>query len=109
MSNLSCDIEVETEEEEEEDEDNKASAVDDLTETLKSLSLDGKTIPINSPYDLWKIDKKFRSVALDKYFMYTDPYYVDVGYVLEPYEWFSTSRKTEKRLTRGQMERIHSF
>lgn len=95
--------------EEGEEEDNKASAVDDLTETLKSLSLDGKTIPINSPYDLWNIDKKFRSSALDKYFMYTDPYYVDTGYVLEPYEWFSTTRKNEKRLTRGQMERIHPY
>jgi len=92
-----------------EDEENKASAVDDLTETLKSLSIDGKTIPIKSPYDLWKLDKKFRSASLDKYFMYTDPYYVDVGYVLEPYEWFSTNRSSEKRLTRGQLERIHSF
>lgn len=91
------------------EDENKAPAVDDLAEALKTLSLDGKTIPINSPYDLWKVDKKFRSAALDKYFMYTDPYYVDVGYVLEPYEWFSSIRKTEKRLTRGQMERIHPF
>ena len=95
--------------EESEESDNKASAVDDLTETLKSLSLDGKTISITSPYDLWKVDKKFRSAALDKYFMYTDPYYVDVGYVLEPYEWFSANRTTEKRLTRGQLERIHAY
>jgi len=95
--------------EESEESDNKASAVDDITEVLKSLSLDGKTISITSPYDLWKVDKKFRSAALDKYFMFTDPYYVDVGYVLEPYEWFSANRTTEKRLTRGQMERIHSY
>lgn len=93
----------------EEDDDNKAAAIDDLTESLKSMSLDGSTIPISSPYDLWKIERKFRSSALDKYFMYTDPYYVDVGYVLEPYEWFSSNRRNEKRLTRGQLERIHPF
>jgi len=101
-------VKKELEEGQDQEEDNKASAVDDLTETMKSLSIDGKTLPITSPYDLWRLDKKFRSVALDKYFMYTDPYYLDVGYVLEPYEWFSTGRTSEKRLTRGQLERIHS-
>jgi len=93
----------------EEDPENKAAAVEDITEALKEMSLDGKDIPISSPYDLWKIDRKFRSVALDKYFMYTDPSYMDVGYMLEPYEWFSTNRKNEKRLSRGQLDRLHSY
>jgi len=106
---ISLQIKEPVKKEEEEEGDNKASAVDDITEALKSLALDGKTIPITSPYDLWSIDKKFRSAALDKYFMYTDPYYVDSGYIMEPYEWFSAARKNEKRLTRGQMERIHPY
>ena len=92
-----------------EDPENKASAVDDLTEVLKEMSLDGKDLLITSPYDLWKIDRKFRSAALDKYFMYTDPFYMDVGYMLEPYEWFSTVRKSEKRLSRRQLERLHPY
>lgn len=89
-----------------EDEENKASAVDDLTESFKSMSLDGKIIQITSPYDFYKIDTKFRSAALTKYFMYTDPLYCDVGFMLEPYEWFSRDRKNEKRLSRTQLERL---
>ena len=97
------------ENEEVEEEENKASAVEDLSDALKTMSLDGgDTIPISSPFDLWKINRKFKSTALDKFFMYTDPYYADVGFMLEPYEWFSMSRKIEKRLSRGQLERMQS-
>ena len=97
---------IKKEEIEETTEENGASAVDDLSEELKSLSLDGKTISVTSPLDLWNVDKKFKSAALDKYFTYTDPGFVDVGYILEPYEWFSCSRENDKRLSRRQLERF---
>lgn len=97
--------------EEIEGEENGASAVEDLLEEFKALSLDGKTLSITSPLDLWMFDKKFRSASLDKYYMYTDPYFVDVGYTLEPYEWFSCTRENDKdkRLSRRQLERNHPF
>lgn len=103
--------EIKKEEMDSEVEENAASAVDDLLEEFKSLSLDGKTMSITSPLDLWNFDKKFRSASLDKYYMYTDPYFVDVGYTLEPYEWFSCTRENDKdkRLSRRQLERSHPF
>ena len=85
------------------EDENAASAVDELAEKMKALTIDGKTLQIKSPLDLWNLDKRFKSNAIDKYYMVTDPYYKDVGYALEPYEWFSLPREGQRRLTRRQL------
>ena len=34
---------------------------------------------IKSPLDLWKIDRSFSSSSLDKYYIFSDPYFSDKG------------------------------
>lgn len=77
-----------------------AAALDDLTKQLESLSLDEVQF-IKSPLDLWKIDRSFNSSSLDKYYIFSDPYFSDKGLALEPYEWFSLPRvASDKRISR---------